>query len=95
MGRTEVLVGGACVFGIRNGRAGVPNAGDDEGMGSEVPILKRSECCGVDVGIVSCFQAVVLSICHEIGSDCKKRYTQESKWEQVKEGQRESHFGHD
>lgn len=50
MGKMEVLVGGACVFGIRNGRAGVPNAGEDEGIGSDVPILKRSGCRGVDVG---------------------------------------------
>lgn len=66
MGKMEVLVGGACALGIRNGRAGVPNAGDDEGMGSEVPILKRSECRGVEVGsMLSCFQVVVLSVCHE------------------------------
>lgn len=50
MGKMEVLVGGACVFGIRNGRAGVPNAGEDEGTASEAPILKRSGCRGVDVG---------------------------------------------
>lgn len=51
IGRIDVFVGGgAWVFGIRKGRAGVPNAGEDEGIGSEVPILKRSGCRGVDVG---------------------------------------------
>lgn len=60
MGKMEVLAGGACAFGIRNGRAGVPKAGDDEGMGSELPILKRSGCRGVDVGsILSCLVVVV------------------------------------
>lgn len=57
MGKMEVLVGGACVFGIRNGRAGVPNAGDDEGIGSALATLKRSGCRGVDVGsMMSRFQ---------------------------------------
>lgn len=50
MGKMEVFVGGAWPFGIRNGRAGVPNAGDEEGIGSVAPILKRSVCRGVDAG---------------------------------------------
>lgn len=57
IGRIEVLAGGACVFGMRNGRAGVPNAGEDEGIGSEVAILKRSGWRGVAVGsMMSRFQ---------------------------------------
>lgn len=50
MGRIDVFVGAAWGFSIRNGRAGVPKAGDDDGIGSEAPILKRSVCRGVDVG---------------------------------------------
>lgn len=89
MGKMEVLVGTACVFGIRNGRAGVPKAGDDEGIGSECPILKRSECRGVDVGsILSRFQAVVLSS-HEIDRSLTARrstikYLNETKKQRLK-----------
>lgn len=50
IGNIDVFVGGACVFCIRKGLAGVPNAGDDEGIGSVAPILKRSGCRGVRVG---------------------------------------------
>lgn len=50
MGKMEALVGGAWPFGIRNGRAGVPKAGDEDGTGSAAPILKRSVCRGVVVG---------------------------------------------
>ncbi len=50
----EVFVGGALPLGNRNGRAGVANAGEDEGIGSSepAPILKRSGCRGVDVGSI-------------------------------------------
>lgn len=48
IGKIEVLVGGAFPLGIRNGRAGVPNAGEDEGIGSAVAVLKRSGCRGVE-----------------------------------------------
>lgn len=52
IGRMEVFVGGAWPRGSRNGRAGVANAGEDEGIGSAAPapILKRSGCRGVNVG---------------------------------------------
>lgn len=52
IGRIEVFVGGAWPLGIRNGRAGVAKAGEDEGIGSSAPApsLKRSGCRGVDVG---------------------------------------------
>lgn len=57
IGKIEVLEGGAFPLGIRNGRAGVPNAGDDEGIGSPVAILKRSGCRGVEASILSqCFK---------------------------------------
>lgn len=55
IGKIEVL-GGAFPLGIRNGRAGVPNAGEDEGIGSPVAILKRSGCRGVEASILSRFQ---------------------------------------
>lgn len=53
IGKIEVLGGGAFPLGILNGRAGVPNAGDDEGIGSPVAILKRSGCRGVEASILS------------------------------------------
>ena len=56
IGKIEVLGGGAFPLGIRNGRAGVPNAGEDEGIGSSVAILKRSGCRGVEASILSRFQ---------------------------------------
>lgn len=43
MGKIEVLAG-AFPFCNRKGRAGVPNAGEDEGIGS----LKRFGCRGVE-----------------------------------------------
>lgn len=54
IGSMEVFVGGAWPLGRRNGRAGVANAGEDEGIGSSAPapILKRSGCLGVDVGSI-------------------------------------------
>jgi hypothetical protein len=52
IGRIEVFVGGALDLFMRNGRAGVPNAGEDEGIGSVFPILKRSVCRGVEVGSI-------------------------------------------
>ena len=54
IGRMEVFVGGALPLDNRNGRAGVANAGEDEGIGSSepAPILKRSGCRGVDVGSI-------------------------------------------
>lgn len=65
IGRMEVFVGGALPLGKRNGRAGVANAGEDEGIGSSAPapILKRSGCRGVDVGsIVSPSRVLEVSV---------------------------------
>lgn len=60
MGKMDVFVGGAWPFGIRNGRAGVPNAGDEEGIRSAAPNLKRSVCRGVDVGSMMACSSVDL-----------------------------------